>query len=210
VETKKDTGSGNVRIISWNINMFQLNTDLIGRGENIIRTMSIHNPDIYFLQESSNYFLDLVTKYFDYQIVTKTRSHCGYVSLLVKPHIIVTDVKTSIGHISFRYDDLTIVNCHLSPNILDRNQQLREIEDLAPNIIMGDLNFGDNENIENYVDLGQEKSIPTWSENFYIHGSIVKKRLDRVYTNVPIYEFNVCDEYPGESDHLPISILLRK
>lgn len=194
------------KIMSWNVNMFLRNTDLISRGEDILRTIIHHDPDICFLQEVSKIYLKEIENKSCYTVTSYTKSHCGLTAILVKSHVKLNVIRNDVGFILADFNGTMIANCHFDNNQDYRRKQLMNLKIMNPNIIIGDLNFKENESIDGYDDLGIKEQIHTWNHSFFVRGSKIKKRFDRVYTNVAVDNFRVLNEWSGESDHVPIMI----
>lgn len=192
----------NLKIISWNINMFrpdkpELEKKIIDEINNII-----DDVDFLILIESS---FEFVSKLIKTNIKNKYNlfgnfavSHGGFINILYNKKI------TNIKHIplenptlliKFKKDnvDVFLAGCHLAPfpeNAEKRFQELLIVKSMVPDnsnfIMIGDMNireketkFLEKENILELRDSGDKRK--TWYRSFFEKGSPVSSRFDRLF-----------------------------
>lgn len=187
------------------------NGDLISRADVIISSIKFMNPDIILLQEASEYFLEEILENTDYVRHVHTLTHGGICVTLTKPSVNVSEVNTHNGSVSIVVDDVVIYNCHLTPYANNHKMRLIQITPFFTKnvIIMGDMNMNDTQNIDHPTikDLGVCDRVDTWNLSFFENGSTVRRRYDRVFTDIDFKSFYVHEERHGHSDHLPISLI---
>lgn len=203
--------------MSWNVNMSPSfsNGDLLSRGDLIVNTIQLIDPAILLLQEASASLLFEIKRVTEYRVVFSSLSSRGMTATLVRESIIsafTPQEKTSNYHritLNMSKCSIEIYNVHFdSRSTLEYRKMMmenmiRESKGIQL-MIVGDFNTDADLNTFEVKDLG-DKDVITWENSFFVNGSLIKKRLDRVLTNLKVSDFTVHSEFSGQSDHLPLS-----
>lgn len=202
-------------ILSWNVNLASLISgfDIITRSETILKTIQKLNPDILFLQESSNLFTEDLES-IGYTLVGAIRSHCGLVAtytMIQNVHLKNSSFSCAGSYITIAYNNTILVNCHFIPNSHNSynliKNQIQTLDTEHENLlIIGDMNTDKDLDSISLKDIGT--NTPTWRESFFKPGSTKVMRYDRILTNISCSSFKVHSELSGQSDHIPISIVI--
>ena len=83
-----------MKLLSWNILIYiTKNQDIITKTKQLIEEIIMINPDILLLQEASEYFLSQLCSNSVYIRTMEVLTHGGLCSTLIKPHILVSEIK---------------------------------------------------------------------------------------------------------------------
>lgn len=201
-----------MKIVSWNINMYLKNSNLITRAGDIVEQLKKIDADIICLQEASEYFLNIFNTstnniYTRYGHIT---SHCGLCVILAKSPDFTVGKSTFQCSTSICGHGINIINCHLVPS---NNEKFRreQLEALAIGenqvIICGDMNMKNNEiGIYNDIALLKKNEENTWFGKFFDEKSSISYRYDRFFVKKldTEVEYKVFKNLSYLSDHVPI------
>lgn len=197
-----------MKVLVWNVNVVPTKHqgDLLSRIEMIFQTIRNINPDILLLQETTLYFLKKLYEELSYECKVSRHSHCGLTATLVKKDFSDSIQIIDIFRCGIQIEDIKIFNCHLLPykeNSDKRHQYMKFFSLMKNYIIAGDMNTEDN--FSYLSDVGIYLQQKTWEYSYFENGSDIKKRYDRVFSDLKNTSFFVHEEYSGQSDHLPLS-----
>ena len=217
----------NIKILCWNINMF--NPPKIQLKKKIIDTINnkSNNVDFIFLIESSFEFINDLRKS---KIINNFKvyngfamSHGGFIHLLYKKNYEnnIELVQSELPALIIKFEDTYLVGCHLYPfaeNEDRRIMELIEIRNKIPKnkeyIIIGDTNMREKEitKIIKYqlIDFNYyQNKKPTWYHGFFDKTKMqITARYDKILysDNIRINDFELIGKNKFEllSDHLGI------
>lgn len=195
-----------MKLLSWNINMVHGKVDIPNKTMLLVQYIKDLDPNVLFLQETCLYTNNKISE-LGYTCHGMVRTHSMFCSILAKNTLDkhITNIKKyhQMGQ-SITVNGIEFVNCHLVPFKENSEQRIRQLDKLdnSNTLIMGDFNTDKDLSFKNLKEIGNSET--TWNLSFFQRGCNLKKKFDRVFTDIEIKEFAVRKIL--FSDHYPIQV----